>query len=92
MRRSLQQQKGRTRIAGSGKPPKKYVRVAVSYKHKQEVIRFYEGGHSMDQTVNHFFPGLQNAKKQSKKRRVYAWLAQRSLIEAKCVNGSGSQL
>lgn len=35
---TLGQRKGRTRISGTGKPPKKFKRVAISYAYKLSVV------------------------------------------------------
>eukprot|EP00644_Phytophthora_capsici_P007869 jgi/Phyca11/126417/e_gw1.63.164.1 len=41
---TLGQQKGRTRISGTGKPPKKFKRVAISYAYKLSVLSDSETG------------------------------------------------
>ncbi|KAI9991336.1 hypothetical protein PInf_019017 [Phytophthora infestans] len=45
---TLGQRKGRTRISGTGKPPKKFKRVAISYAYKLSVVEFYDAVVSKD--------------------------------------------
>ncbi|POM74466.1 Hypothetical protein PHPALM_8576 [Phytophthora palmivora] len=58
---TLGQLKGRSRISGAGKPPKKFKRVAISYAYKLSVVEFYDAVVSKDKmhlTVKHFYPEL----------------------------------
>ncbi|EGZ10616.1 hypothetical protein PHYSODRAFT_337402 [Phytophthora sojae] len=83
MSRSSGQQGGRTRTTGTGKLPKRFKRVAVSFQHKLSVIEFYDAvvtKEKMRDTVNYFYPSLTAAQLKAKKRQVYNWLNQRDLI------------
>ncbi|POM79376.1 Hypothetical protein PHPALM_2975, partial [Phytophthora palmivora] len=90
---TLGQLKGRTRISGTGKPLKKFKRVAISYAYKLSVVEFYDAVVSKDKmhlTVKHFYPELLPTQIPSKKRQIYNWLDQRELLVEKCEIGCGS--
>ncbi|KAE9038525.1 hypothetical protein PR003_g7147 [Phytophthora rubi] len=78
---------GRKRTTGNGSNTKTYKRVAVPYPLKLRVRRFLDG-HSMEKTIERFYPGLVRAHVRSKKRLRYSWKASR-LIEAMYAAGLG---
>ncbi|ETL40454.1 hypothetical protein L916_08362, partial [Phytophthora nicotianae] len=87
MARTPGQQQGRTRTTGTGKLPKQFKRVAVSFRHKLDVIEFYDAVISkekMHAIISYFYPSLAADKVKAKKRQVYNWLNQRALIIDKC--------
>ncbi|GMF58030.1 unnamed protein product [Phytophthora fragariaefolia] len=86
------QNQGRTRKSGKGKPRKKLKRVAVTYRFKLDVLKFYDEPNSIDITVKKFFPTLSLALQRVKKRQIYSWLKQRDFIVAMCANGGATHL
>ncbi|OWZ01480.1 hypothetical protein PHMEG_00027120 [Phytophthora megakarya] len=79
---------GRKRRTGNGSIPKTFKRMAVSYHFKLQVLQYLDG-HTMEETISHFYPGLLRGQFRSKKRVCYAWKDSRALIEAKCAVGLG---
>ncbi|POM59092.1 Hypothetical protein PHPALM_36177 [Phytophthora palmivora] len=78
------QRKGRTRTTGSGKAPKQYKRIAVSYRHKLDVIEFYDAivtKNKMKTCVEHFI---------QPSRQINLNKIATDLIIEKCETGCGS--
>ncbi|KAG3098285.1 hypothetical protein PI124_g7865 [Phytophthora idaei] len=90
MPRAPGQRQGRTRTTGTGKAPKRFLRVAVSYRFKRDVITFYAAPNTMDATVRKFFPLLSLKQLRVKKRQIYSWIKKRDLIEKKCAEGAAA--
>ncbi|ETO84641.1 hypothetical protein F444_01468 [Phytophthora nicotianae P1976] len=93
MARTPGQQQGRTRTTGAGKLPKQFKRVALLFRHKLDVIEFYDAiisKEKMHATISYFYPSLAAYKVKVKKRQVCNWLNQRALIIDKCETGCGS--
>ncbi|OWY96482.1 hypothetical protein PHMEG_00033239 [Phytophthora megakarya] len=60
--------------------------MAVSYHFKLQVLQYLDG-HTMEETISHFYLGLLRGQIRSKKRVCYASKDSRALAEAKCAVG-----
>ncbi|KAI9985939.1 hypothetical protein PInf_024730 [Phytophthora infestans] len=80
---------GRPRINGQGKKRKSYQRTVVEYSHKRDVLNYNEEGHSLDETIAHFYGELTDAAVRAKKKQINKWAKQSADIRAACESGRG---
>ncbi|KAE9044105.1 hypothetical protein PR003_g5684 [Phytophthora rubi] len=76
----------RPRTTGTGKKPKRYVRIAVDYNHKRHVLEFIGAGHTVSEAIEHLYPTCTPTDKTRKQKQISKWKAH---ILSVCSTGKG---
>ncbi|KAK1942298.1 hypothetical protein P3T76_006620 [Phytophthora citrophthora] len=77
----------RPRITENGKHPKRYVRIAVDYSHKRQVLDRTTAGTTVSDVLDEFFPSLSKTERKRKQKQISKWKTQASFIQKMCADG-----
>ncbi len=84
---------GRTRSTnGAGAKPNQYKRASSTYQFRLQVINFLRESGSVVHTLDRFYPDIVGPMRESKRKQMYKWTKQRSVIEKMCQSASALQM
>lgn len=72
---------GRPRVNGEGRKKKLFVRSSTTFEFKSELMRYFRECCDVQSTLDRFFPGLDGARRESKRKQIYYWARQHKYIE-----------
>jgi len=75
--------RGRIRIRGDGKKQSTDKRKSFTYRHKLQVINFYQTSNCMKMTLKKFYPELNARAQESRRKLIYQWINNKDEIEEK---------
>lgn len=77
--------RGRRRTSGGqGRREKTFTRAFETYEKKLEVINHFRRTSDVSKTLDAFYEHLSQPKRETQRKKIYAWMKQRSVIEGMC--------